>query len=46
MVIILVDTGSTHNFIDQNVVKKVGVHTQTINDTSVLVGEWGQDVDD
>ena len=28
IVMILVDTSSTHNFIDQNMVKRVGFHTQ------------------
>ena len=47
-VVILVDSGSTHNFIDQGVVKRGGLHTQTINGLSVSVANgaqmWVQDM--
>ena len=37
VVIILMDTDSTHNFLDQNVVKRLGFYTQRVNARSVSV---------
>ena len=37
VVIILVDTDSTHNFLDQRVVKRFGIHTKSVNALSVSV---------
>ena len=47
-IIILVDSGSTHNFINQNVVKQVGFPTQVVDGISVSVANgdkmWVKDV--
>ena len=37
VVIILVDTSSTHNFLDQRVVKRLGIPTQSVDTLSVSV---------
>ena len=36
-VVILVDSGNTHNFIDEKVVKMGGFHTQSVNGISVSI---------
>ena len=35
--VILIDTGSTHNFVDQTVIKRVGGHLQAISNFMVTV---------
>ena len=37
LVSILVDTGSTHNFVDQKIVKKAGVKLHSVNGMTITV---------
>ena len=47
-VVVLVDSGSTHNFVDQSVVKRGGLYTTAVNGISVSVANgdkmWAQEL--